>query len=265
MKILQMTEPGGPDVIRYTEVPIPEPAPGQVLIEVEYAGLNFTDALARRGIPGYASGWPFVPGMEVFGTIAQIGRGTTGFQVGERVISFTVNGGGLAQFVAADSSLTSTIPDGLDGATTSSIPLTWATAIGLVRRSSVGPGDNVLITSAAGGVGHALAALLHRHHVDHTIGGIGSAAKASALAEGVSGVERGGDFFVRAQDAAGGRPFDVILESIGGDVLADSLVAVAPGGTVVSYGAAAGQQDAVTPSPGRTANPEPRPRRLQHH
>lgn len=243
-------------MIRFREVPIPDPAPDQVLIEVEYAGLNFTDALARRGIPGYASGWPFVPGMEVSGVVAKIGTQTTGLRVGDRVVSFTVDGGGLAQFVAADSALTVVIPDVLDSLVASTIPLTWATAIGLVRRSAVASGDDVLITSAAGGVGQALAALLPRHHVNHIVGGIGSSSKAGSLATGVTPVERGADFLSRAQDAAEGRAFNVILESIGGDVLADSLGAVAPGGTVISYGAAAGRQDTALPSPGelRTRN-----------
>lgn len=256
MKILQMTEPGGPEVLRYTEAPVPEPQPGQVLIEVEYAGLNFTDALARRGIPGYASGWPFVPGMEVSGVVAQVSRDVTGLQVGDKVISFTVDGGGFAQFVAAESQLTVIIPDSLNGATASSIPLTWATAIGLVRRSAAGPGNNVLITSAAGGVGHALAALLPRHRVGRVVGGIGAVTKASGLANGVVGVERGTDFFARAKDTAGGRPFDVILESLGGDMLAGSIAEVAAGGTVISYGAAAGQKNDATPTPSelRTRN-----------
>ncbi|MGG7465280.1 quinone oxidoreductase family protein [Plantibacter sp. YIM 135347] len=251
-----MTQPGGPEVLRFTDVPIPDPGPGQVLIEVAYAGLNFTDSLARRGIPGYASGWPFVPGMEVSGRVARLGQGTTGFQGGERVVAFTVDGGGLAQFVVAESTLTVAIPDDLDAAVASSIPLTWATAIGLIRRSAVGPGDNVLITSAAGGVAHALAALLPRHQVGHIVGGVGSASKLRGLATSVTGVERGPGFITRAQHVAGDRPFDVILESVGGEILTDSLTAVAPGGTVVTYGAAAGQSDAASPTPGdfRTRN-----------
>ncbi|WP_166788871.1 zinc-binding dehydrogenase [Cryobacterium sp. TMT4-31] len=125
-----------------------------------------------------------------------------------------------------------------------------------MRRSTPGLGSNVLTTSAAGGVGYALAALLRRYRVDHIVGGLGSASKAGGLADGVIGVERGTNFFARAKDAAGGQLFDIILESIGGDVLANSLTEVASGGTVISYGAAAAQKDAVTPTPGelRTRN-----------
>jgi len=250
-----MTEPGGPDVVHFAEKPTPSAGPGQVLIEVEFAGLNFTDTLARRGVPGYASSWPFTPGMEVSGTIAQLGPNVKGFKLGARVISFTVDGGGLAAYVVADSRLTTHIPDELDGAVASTIPLTWATATGLIQRAAPGAGDNVLITSSAGGVGQALAELLPRHQPGAIIGGIGSPSKASSLADDVIPVERGVDFIARAQEAAGGG-LDVIFESVGGDVLAESLGAVAPGGSVVSYGGAAGQTDPGLPTPAqlRTGN-----------
>src|SRR6478752_6233510 len=66
---MEIIEPGGPEVVRFAERDEPAPGPGQVTIRVEYAGLNFVDVLARRGVPGYFTGWPFVPGMEVGGTI----------------------------------------------------------------------------------------------------------------------------------------------------------------------------------------------------
>lgn len=69
MRALEMTQPGDPDVLRIATRETPTPRPGQVLVRVAYAGLNFTDVLARRGAPGYAAQWPFVPGMEVAGTI----------------------------------------------------------------------------------------------------------------------------------------------------------------------------------------------------
>ena len=193
--------------------------------------------------------------MEVSGTIAQLGPNVKGFKLGARVISFTVDGGGLAAYVVADSRLTTHIPDELDGAVASTIPLTWATATGLIQRAAPGAGDNVLITSSAGGVGQALAELLPRHQPGAIIGGIGSPSKASSLADDVIPVERGVDFIARAQEAAGGG-LDVIFESVGGDVLAESLGAVAPGGSVVSYGGAAGQTDPGLPTPAqlRTGN-----------
>ena len=72
---MEIIEPGGPEVVRFAERDEPAPGPGQVTIRVEYAGLNFVDVLARRGVPGYFTGWPFVPGMEVGGTIHALGEG----------------------------------------------------------------------------------------------------------------------------------------------------------------------------------------------
>src|SRR6185312_2902334 len=144
-------------VLRVADRSLPTPGPGQVLIKVAYAGLNFTDVLARRGAPGYAGEWPFVPGMEVAGEIVgPVGPGVTGVALGDTVVAFTPAGGGFAELVVADALLTSVVPDGVDVAAATTVPLTWATALGLVRRSHAGSGEAVLVTSAGGGVGAAL-------------------------------------------------------------------------------------------------------------
>jgi NADPH:quinone reductase-like Zn-dependent oxidoreductase len=76
LRAMEIIKPGGPEVVRFAERDEPAPGPGQVTIRVEYAGLNFVDVLARRGVPGYFTGWPFVPGMEVGGTIHALGTFT---------------------------------------------------------------------------------------------------------------------------------------------------------------------------------------------
>ena len=131
-------------------------------IRVQYAGLNFVDVLARRGVPGYFTGWPFVPGMEVGGTIDALGKGVDTFAAGDRVVAFTVDGSGLAEVAVARAGLTVPVPAGLDLATSTTIPLTWATAFGLVRVLHAGAGDAVLVTAASGGVGSAVGQLLAR-------------------------------------------------------------------------------------------------------
>src|SRR5688572_12154680 len=106
-----MTRPCDPGVLRVGNRRIPTPGPGQVLIKVAYAGLNFTDVLARRGAPGYASEWPFVPGMEVAGTIeSPAGEGVAGLAPGDTVVLFTPDGGGFAEYVVADALLTTVVP-----------------------------------------------------------------------------------------------------------------------------------------------------------
>ena len=179
---MEIIEPGGPEVVRFTERDEPAPGPGQVTIRVEYAGLNFVDVLARRGVPGYFTGWPFVPGMEVGGTIHALGEGVDTFAAGDRVVAFTVDGTGLADVAVARAGLTVPVPAGLDLATATTIPLTWATAFGLVRISHAGADDTVLVTAASGGVGSAIGQLLARQDAACVIGGVRSPAQAATLA-----------------------------------------------------------------------------------
>jgi NADPH2:quinone reductase len=213
---------------------------------VACAGLNFVDALARRGLPGYASGWPFVPGLEVSGRVCALGPDVAGLEPGQRVVAFTVDGGGLAETVVAAAALTVRIPDDLTDDVATTVPATWATALGLLHAAAVRPGDAVLVTSAGGGVGVALGRLLDRHGIGPLIGGVGRPGKAAGLAAPYLGLARSETFLDDAQ-ALAGRPFDVVLESLGGSLLAASLGAMASGGRLVSYGGAAGEPDPDLP------------------
>src|SRR5215208_3182610 len=97
MRALIMDEPSnGAERTNVREAPTPVPGPGEVAIDVAYAGVNFIDVMARRGDAGYATGWPFVPGLEVAGTVRELGPGADGLAVGERVAALT-GGGGLAE------------------------------------------------------------------------------------------------------------------------------------------------------------------------
>lgn len=103
MRTLEMVPPGDATVLRIAGREVPRPGPGQVLVKVAYAGLNFTDVLARRGAPGYADSWPFVPGMEIAGTVeGPLGEGVTGLAAGDQVVAFTPDGGGYAEYAVAD-------------------------------------------------------------------------------------------------------------------------------------------------------------------
>ncbi|MGN8026854.1 quinone oxidoreductase family protein [Microbacterium sp. 22242] len=247
MKVFEITEPGDESVLRYAEREPVAAGPGQLLVRVAYAGLNFTDVLARRGAPGYASGWPFVPGMEVGGTVEAVGDGVTGFAPGDAVAAFASDGGGYAELAVADARLAALVPHGVDLPAATTIPVTWATAAGLLARAGDLHGARVLVTSAGGGVGAALGALLARSGAAAVVGGVGSARK-SAGSDYVT-VVRDDGFFAAAADAAGG-PFDLILDSVGGSVLAAAVDALAAGGILLSYGAAAGEPDPQPPAYG---------------
>jgi len=201
MKAIQFSAPGGPDTIAEVDIPAPVPAPGQIAIAVRFAGLNFVDVLARRGAPGYASTWPFVPGMEVGGEVTALGEGVTGFEVGDTVVAFTVDGGGLAGTVVAEAGLAARVPDGLALEAATTVPLTWATAVGLARAAHVTAADRILVTGASGGVGDALAAVLALRKPRALIGGT-SARSAATLADAYRPAIRDADFAANARKAA---------------------------------------------------------------
>ena len=247
MKAIQFSEPGGPETVAEVDIPAPAPAPGQIAIAIRFAGLNFVDVLARRGAPGYASGWPFVPGMEVGGEVSALGEGVSGFEVGDSVVAFTVDGGGLAETVVAEAGLAARVPAGLALEAATTVPLTWATAVGLARAAHVGATDRVLVTGASGGVGDALAAVLALRQPTSLVGGT-SARSAGTLAAAYRPAVRDADFAENARKANDDASFDVVLESIGGDVSAAMPALLAPGGRLVSYGAAAGQPDPAAPT-----------------
>lgn len=247
MKAIQFTAPGGPEQVSEVEVAAPEPAAGQVAISVRYAGLNFVDVLARRGAPGYASAWPYIPGLEVGGEVAAVGADVSGFAVGDVVVAFTVDGGGLAETVVAEADLTTRVPEGLALERATIVPLTWATAVGLAETAHVAASDRVLVTGATGGVGDALAAVLGLRGV-HSLVGAASARSSGTLDPAYRRAVRDAQFAASARKANDDEPFDVVLESIGGDVAAAALGLLAPGGRYVSYGAAAGQPDPPAPS-----------------
>ena len=158
-----------------------------------------------------------------------------------------VDGTGLADVAVARADLTVPVPSGLDLATATTIPLTWATAFGLVRVSHAGASDTVLVTAASGGVGSAIGQLLARQGAACVIGGVRSPAQAGTLAAAYTPVTQGEGFVARALQTAGVPGFDVVLESVGGSVLASVLGGLAVGGRVVSYGAAAGEPDPAPP------------------
>ncbi|TDT73572.1 NADPH:quinone reductase-like Zn-dependent oxidoreductase [Arthrobacter sp. AG258] len=248
MKTLEMTGPGGPEVMQYSERSVPRPGPHQVTIAVSYAGLNFADVLARRGLPGYTSGWPHIPGLEVGGTVLETGDEVTDIHSGDRVVAFTVNGTGLSEVALAEAALTVKVPLEMDLAAATTVPLTWGTALGLAKASHVGPEDTVLVTSAAGGVGTALATVLKHHGVTTIVGGVGSPEKISALASGYVPVPRDEHFSERVTHISPNGGFDVVLESVGGPVMESAVRMLTAGGRLVSYGAASGHPDPALPS-----------------
>jgi NADPH:quinone reductase len=238
MRAVVMSEPSpGPDRTEVRTIDPPHPGPGQIGIDVQFAGINFIDVMARRGDPGYASAWPYVPGLEVAGTVRAVGPGVTAAVPGQRVAAFTI-GGGLAEVTVTDADLVVPVPDGVELAEAAVAPLMGSTALLLLHEvARVRRGETVLMHSAGGGVGGAVSRLAPLLGADPLIGTVGRPARADQARAGgwrhiiVRGAGLAND--IRALAPAG---VDVILDPSGTAQLEVDLAAAAPGGRIVLFG-----------------------------
>ncbi|WP_328321250.1 zinc-binding alcohol dehydrogenase family protein [Kribbella sp. NBC_00382] len=238
---------------RVGEVATPEPGPGEVAIDVRAAGVNFIDVMARRGDPGYATGWPFVPGLEVAGTVRALGTGVSGPAVGTPVAAFTATGG-LAEVAVVRGELVVEIPAGLSFEQAAVAPGTLTTAALLLGPTGrLREGDSVLVHSAAGGVGQALASLARLYGAGLLLGTVGGAGRAAAAEKaGYDAVVVRGDGIVdRVRELTGGRGVDLILDPQGTDWIDTDLELVAAGGRIVLFGNAGGTPLASLPAAGK--------------
>jgi NADPH2:quinone reductase len=240
MRAIQMTEFGGPEVLKLAELARPQPAAGEVLIKVTRAGLNFADTHTRTNSYVRKATLPLVPGGEVAGV-----REDTG----ERVVALVGNGG-YAEYAVAPSALAFPIPAELDDGTALAIILQGLTAWHLYRTAGrVQDGESVVVHAAAGGVG-SLAVQLGRHFQAGRVIATASSEDKRALA-----LQLGADAAIdpdphglsdRLIDANRGRPVDVVFDMAGGEVFAASYEALAPFGRIVVCGIASEQPNQVS-------------------
>lgn len=157
MRAIQAARPGGPDVLEVVDLPAPVPGPGEVLVDVAVAGVNFIDTYRRGGV--YPQPFPHVPGVEGAGVVRALGDDVTGVGVGDRVAWFDAPGS-YAEQVVVPADRTLAVPDGIDLPTAAALALQGLTAHYLVDSSfPVGPGHDVLVHAGAGGVGLLLTQL----------------------------------------------------------------------------------------------------------
>ena len=227
---------------RVAEVPHPEPGPGQISVEVACAGVNFIDVMARRGDPGYAPEWPFVPGLEIAGTVRALGRGVDAPLPGTRVAAF-VGRGGLAEVAVARAALVAEVPETVDLARAAAAGGALTTAALLLEHvARVRAGEAVLVHSAGGGVGQALAQMAPLTGAARIVGTVGRPERvASARAAGYDAVLVRDESLAQAlREETAGRGADVILDPQGTDLLELDLDLAAPGARIVLFGNAAG-------------------------
>jgi len=231
---------GGPEVLEAAEVPDPQPGPGQLLVDVAAAGVNFMDIYQREGRPPYSPGLPYVPGAEGAGTVLTAGLDVTGFAAGDRV-AWTGVPGSYASRAVVPAASALPVPDGVGLETAAAVLLQGMTAHYLSHDTfPVGNGDTVVVHAAAGGVGLLLTQMVSMR------GGIvvattSTAAKA-VLARQAGAAHLAGydDFAAVTRQVTGGAGAAAVYDGVGRATFDDSLSALRPRGCMVLYGAASG-------------------------
>lgn len=237
MTLIEITTPGGPEVLQPRQVDLPVAGPGELLIRVHAAGVNRPDALQRAGKYPMKPGMSPYPGLEVAGEVVGLGDGVSAFNLGDRVCALT-NGGGYAQYCAVPAGQALPIPEGMDWIQAAAVPETfftvWANLFGL---GDAHTGQRVLIHGGTSGIG-TTALMLCREFGIQAFATAGSADKCAAIAtlggEPINYREQ--DFADVIAEQTDGHGVDVILDIMGGSYLNNNLKALAMDGHLVMLG-----------------------------
>jgi NADPH:quinone reductase len=238
MKAIQVTEFGGPEVLVLRDVEDPTPADGQIVIDVEAAGINYADTHHAENSYLSPAELPLIPGAEVVGTTAD----------GRRVVALLPAGGGYAQKALGIEPLTYDVPAGVEDGAALSTVLQGATAWHLLRTSThMAEGEKVMVHAGAGGVGSIAIQLAKRWGAGTVVASASSDEKRQLCLDlgADAAIDPAEDDLTAAITEAAGGPVDVVLEMTGGTVTDQSLEALAPLGRLAFYGMAS----RVPPSP----------------
>jgi NADPH2:quinone reductase len=241
--VVRVHEVGGPDALRFEEIEVGSPGPGQVLLRQTAVGLNFIDVYYRTGLYPPPQ-LPFVPGLEAAGVVEAVGEGVRDLRVGQRVAYASPPIGAYAKRRLMPADRLVALPDGIDDETAAAIMLKGMTAQYLLRRTyRVQSGQTILFHAAAGGVG-LIACQWAKHLGATVIGTVGSEAKAEvARAHGCAHVIRYDreDVVARVREITGGKGVPVVYDSVGQTTFESSLDCLAPFGMLVSFGQSSGK------------------------
>lgn len=249
MRAIQITEPGGPEVLRTADLELPDqPGDGQLLVDVAAAGVNYIDTYQRAGL--YPVQLPFVPGLEGAGTVAAVGPGVEDVAVGDRV-AWAASPGSYAERALVPAREAVPVPEGITIETAAGTLLQGMTAHYLtVSTYPVQPGDTVLVHAAAGGMGLLLTQLAALRGA-RAIGTVSTAEKEElARQAGAAEVIRYSevdDLAGRVRDLTGGEGVAAVYDGVGASTFDASLASLRLRGTLVLYGAASGPVDPVDP------------------
>jgi len=235
MRAIEITQPGGPEVLQLCERPRPSLLPGQVLIKVHAAGINRPDLLQRIGKYPVPEGASDLPGLEVAGEIVAGHVGDSGWHIGDHVCAL-VQGGGYAQYCPAQIELCLPIPEGWSMVEAASLPETFFTVWSNVfDRAALAPTETLLVQGGTSGIGVTAIQLAKAlgHRVFTTAGSDEKCGACRELGADLAINYRTGDFVAAVKDATGGKGVDVILDMVGGDYVPRELNCLADDGRLV--------------------------------
>ena len=243
MRAIVITRHGGPEVLELQDVPAPEPGPGQLLVALEAAGVNYRDVYEREGGSAHAGGTPSVCGVEGAGTVLE--SRADEFREGDRV-AWVAAPGSYAERVVVDAGGAVALPEGTPSDLAAAVLLQGMTAHYLSHATyPVQAGDDVLVHAAAGGVGLLLVQMVKRRG-GRVIATTSTEEKArlarAAGADETIGYEGFGE---RARELTGGEGVHAVYDGIGATTFDESLSALRPRGYMVLYGAASGPPEPV--------------------
>ncbi len=234
MRVIEISQPGPPQVLRLAHRPLPAPAADEVLIRVAAAGINRPDVMQRKGAYPPPPGVTDIPGLEVAGGIVQRGAAVQAFEEGAAVCAL-VAGGGYADYVCAPAAQCLPVPSGLSLVEAAALPETFFTVyLNVFERAALLPGETLLVHGGSSGIG-TTAILLAKAWGARVFATAGSERKCAACVE--LGADRAinyreEDFVAAVQDATNGRGADVILDMVGGSYVGRNVTAAAVEGRI---------------------------------
>jgi NADPH2:quinone reductase len=235
MRAVEITRPGGPEVLKIGSRPVPQLKPGEVLIRVAAAGVNRPDTMQRAGNYPVPPGASDIPGLELAGTIVSLAEGVRDWRIGDAVTAL-VAGGGYAEYSSAPAPQCLPIPKGMSPVEAASLPETFFTVWSNVfDRGALKPGESFLVQGGSSGIGVAAIQMVKAfgNRVFATAGSAEKCAACVALGADRAVNYKTEDFAVAVKEATGGKGVDVILDMVAGEYVDRELKCLADDGRIV--------------------------------
>ena len=248
MQTIEITEPGGPGVLKPAMRPVPQPATNEVLIQVSAAGVNRPDVAQRKGVYPPPPGASDIPGLEIAGEIVAMGLGVDGFKIGDPVCAL-VTGGGYAEYVTAPAPQVLPVPEGLDMLQAAGLPENFFTVwSNIFDRGQFMPGESLLIHGGSSGIGTTAIQLCRTLGASAIYTTVGSSDKAAfceklGATRAINYREQSFDEEIRSLTEKVG--VDVILDMVGGDYLPRNIACLKPEGRIVQIALMGGAKSEI--------------------